>query len=175
MTRSFNATPRSVKYSRPRDCHHRRNLDRARFHDRSRLPSLIDNRARHDIAGRAHYAIIFKHSLVDMQGPTASPRWMGLQPGAPACHRQNEISCTKVGETMRRRKAAKLFLPFMLLLNTGFAAIACDGEKDPCDRPYSCPGRNFINCMPPTDARICRDQDCAQWILEHCPDVHFVW
>ena len=63
-----------------------------------------------------------------------------------------------------------------LLLAMAVVSAGCE-EKEPCDKPYSCPNRAWIDCQPvvlPEFQDMCYGE-CHEWIVEHCPDVEFYW
>ena len=53
--------------------------------------------------------------------------------------------------------------------------LSCE-EKEPCDRPFSCPEPGYINCMPPVlpGNNECIGE-CHEWIVDNCPDVEFAY
>jgi hypothetical protein len=59
---------------------------------------------------------------------------------------------------------------------TFFFMLGCE-DKEPCEKPYSCPNREWIDCQPvvlPEFQDMCYGE-CHEWIVEHCPDVEFYW
>ncbi|MBW2263011.1 MAG: hypothetical protein JRG91_13620 [Deltaproteobacteria bacterium] len=62
-----------------------------------------------------------------------------------------------------------------LCLVSLFLLAACE-KKEPCEKPYSCPNVDYINCMPPvpsgTDECI---GECHDWIRDNCPDVEYAY
>jgi hypothetical protein len=52
----------------------------------------------------------------------------------------------------------------------------CDGKAS-CEKPYSCPESEHINCRLPLSEGmqdLCSGE-CHEWILENCPEVEFAW
>lgn len=76
----------------------------------------------------------------------------------------------------RMKRVLKILAILALLVST---ATGC--AKAPCDAPYSCPapdtdaGTAVISCIPPADGTPECAGACYAWIVEHCPDVVFIY